>query len=96
MIYTGTTDSVLFEYWFENALLKSIPQYSIIILDNASFHRQSALVTLAQSANCEVLFLPPYSPDFNIIEKFWACLKSKLRKIIPTHFCFYDALADCF
>ena len=96
MIYTGTTDSTLFEYWFEHALLKSVPRYSIIILDNAAFHRKSALANLAQSADCEVLFLPPYSPDFNIIEKFWAWLKSRLRKILPIYSCFDDALLDCF
>jgi len=38
MVYSGTTDSVLFEYWFENALLKSIPSFSVIIMDNATFH----------------------------------------------------------
>jgi len=96
MIYTGTTDSVLFEYWFENTLLKAVPRYSIIILDNASFHRKSTLEVLAQSAECEVLFLPPYSPDLNIIEKFWAWLKSKLRKILSRHSSFDEALMDCF
>ena len=96
MVYTGSTDSTLFEYWFEHALLKSIPRYSIIILDNASFHRKSTLMTLTQTADCEVLFLPPYSPDLNIIEKFWAWLKSKLRKILPLYSCFDDALMDCF
>ena len=96
MIYSGTTDSTLFEYWFEYFLLKSIPRYSVIILDNASFHRKTALHTLAELADCEVLFLPPYSPDFNIIEKFWAWLKRKLRKILPSHSCFDDAVLDCF
>jgi len=96
MIYSGTTDSTLFEYWFEHALLKSIPRYSVIILDNASFHRKSTLAALAQLADCEVLFLPAYSPDFNIIENFWAWLKSKLRKILPEYSCFEDALMDCF
>ena len=95
MIYDGTTDSVFFEHWFEHALLKSIPKYSIIILDNASFHRKSTLHTLAAMAECEVLFLPPYSPDFNIIENFWAWVKNKLRDVLHMFDNFYDALVDC-
>ena len=82
MVYSRTTDSILFEWWFENALLKSIPRYSIIVMDNASFHRKGRLRSLAEEADCEVLFLPPYSPDLNPIENFWAWLKRKLRKIL--------------
>jgi transposase len=96
MVYSQTTDSVLFEYWFENALLKSIPKYSVIVLDNASFHRKGRLHTLAEETDCEVLFLPPYSPDFNPIEKFWAWLKRNLRKSLRFYACFDDALDSLF
>ena len=96
MTYDGTTDSVLFECWFEESLLKAIPKYSVIILDNATFHRKSRLHTLAEKAECEILFLPPYSPDLNPIENFWAWLKSRLRKILPFYDVFDDALTDCF
>ena len=68
MIYDGTTDSVLFEYWFEKMLLKSIPRNSVIVLDNATFHRKKRLQKIAEEAGCEIIFLPPYSPDLNPIE----------------------------
>jgi transposase len=96
LTYKGTTDCTLFEYWFESMLLKSIPEYSVIVMDNASFHRKSKLTELAAKKECEVLFLPPYSPDLNLIEKFWSWLKSRLRKILPLFDNFYDALMDCF
>jgi transposase len=96
MTYDGTTDSELFECWFEKMLLKSIPLYSVIILDNATFHRKARLHELAATHECEVLFLPPYSPDLNPIENFWAWMKSKLRKILPYFDDFDDALIDCF
>jgi transposase len=38
---------------------------------------------LAEACGCHILFLPPYSPDLNPIEHFWAWLKKKLRKILP-------------
>jgi len=94
--YEGTTDSILFEYWFENCLLKEVKSGSVIVLDNATFHRKSILPDLAKKKNCRVLFLPPYSPDLNPIEKKWAWLKQKLRKILPDFDSFDSALATCF
>jgi len=94
--YKGSTDSTLFEYWFETMLLKAAPEYSVFVMDNASFHRKSTLKELAAKANCEVIFLPPYSPDLNPIEKFWAWLKQKLKSVLFMFPNFDDALMDCF
>jgi len=96
MIYDGTTDSLLFEHWFEHCLLAVIPKGSYCILDNATFHRKSKLHALAQNAGCTVIFLPPYSPDLNIIEKHWAWIKRQLQKILPFYDDFMDALCACF
>ena len=96
MEYYGTTDSVLFEFWFENCLLKEIKPKSIIVLDNATFHKKSILPDLARRHNCEVLFLPPYSPNLNPIEKKWAWIKKTLRKTLPNFSSFELALACCF
>lgn len=94
--YGGTTDSVLFEYWFEHCLLKEIKSGSVIVLDNAAFHRKSVLPSLAEAYNCHALFLPPYSPDLNPIEKKWAWLKKRLRKILPEFLSFHDAICASF
>lgn len=94
--YNGTTDSILFEFWFENYLLKEVNRNSIIILDNATFHKKSILSELAKSKNCEVLFLPPYSPDLNPIELRWAWLMQKLRGILHFFSSFDEALWSVF
>ena len=94
--YGGTTDSVLFEFWFENCLLKEVKQGNIIILDNATFHKKSVLPDLAKRHGCEVLFLPPYSPDLNPIEKRWAWLKRKLRDTLQSYASFDEALRGAF
>lgn len=94
--YAGTTDSNLFEFWFKNCLLKEVHKKSIIILDNATFHKKAVLACLASSCDCEVLFLPPYSPDLNPIEKKWAWLKRKLRELLHDSISFRDALVASF
>ncbi|MBR8828862.1 MAG: transposase, partial [Gomphosphaeria aponina SAG 52.96 = DSM 107014] len=45
----------------------------------ASFHQSSKIKELIEKARCKLIFLPPYSPDLNKIEKFWARLKHYLR-----------------
>lgn len=94
--YSGTTDSTLFEYWFEHMLLREVSENSVIVLDNASFHRKEKLRVLAKQHRCSLLFLPPYSPDLNPIETFWAWLKRKLQALLPVYNTFDEALWDCF
>jgi len=96
LAYKGSTDSILFEHWFETMFLKAVPRYSVCVMDNASFHRKGVLRALAAAADCEILFLPPYSPDLNPIENFWAYLKQKLRSILHLFLNFDDALTHCF
>ena len=96
MIYDGTTDSVLFEQWFEHMFLSVVPAGSYCILDNATFHRKGRLRIMAEKANCTVIFLPPYSPDLNPIENYWAWLKNRLRKILKFNDDFLSALCSCF
>ena len=94
--YDGTMNSKLMEWWFETQLLKEIPRGSTVVLDNARFHRKTELRALAEKAGCFILFLPPYSPDLNPIELFWAWLKQKMRSILPDFDSFDDAITACF
>ena len=96
MIYDGTTDSLLFEHWFAHCFLPGIPSGSYCVMDNATFHRKEKLRALAQAANCCVEFLPPYSPDLNLIEPYWFWIKQRLRKTLHNYDSFMDALLDCF
>lgn len=94
--YNGTMDSRLFEFWFSSQLLPSLAPGTVIVMDNASFHSKNRLFSVAQNAGCRVLFLPPYSPELNPIELFWAWLKRFLRKILPSAPSFDDALCTAF
>ena len=76
--YGCNMNSRLFEFWFM-MLLKCVAVGSVLIMDNARFHRPDVLHVMARARGCYVLFLPAYSPDLNPIEKEWANLKAFLR-----------------
>jgi transposase len=84
MCFEGTCDTNLFNVWLKQELLPNLIQGQVLILDNASFHKSAETKTLIESCGCEILFLPPYSPDLNPIEKYWANMKIKVRELLPT------------
>lgn len=77
--FDGYTDSKVFNLWLEHCLLPQLKPGQVVILDNATFHKSSKTQELLTSAECQLLFLPPYSPDFNKIEPQWANLKHGVR-----------------
>lgn len=94
--YDGTMDSLLFETWFTSMLLPCLPKNSVIVMDNAAFHRKSRLIPVTQKEGHTLIFLSPYSPELNPIENFWAWLKRRLRNILSDFSSFDLALLDCF
>jgi transposase len=93
--YEGTMDSVLFEKWYETRLLPKLPAGTVIVMDNASFHRKSKLTEISERMGHRLIFLSPYSPELNPIEHYWSWLKRQLRKILHLHDSFDDALRYC-
>jgi transposase len=83
-VLNGACDSHVMDAYFSKILFPELPPKSIVVLDNASFHRASHVEELARERDIEVLYLPAYSPDLNPIEHFWAHLKGHLRKKLPT------------
>jgi isftu1 transposase len=94
--YTGTCDSHLFNFWLVNFFLPTLGPGYTLIMDNAAFHKSELTKTLITNARCQLLFLPPYSPDLNPIEKFWANLKAKIKKIIGKFETFAEAIDAAF
>lgn len=96
MIYTETMTSAFFEAWFLQELLPALSDKSVIIMDNARFHRMGRLAALAHERGHIVLPLPPYSPELNPIEKTWAHIKGYLRKVMKSFRDFDEALLSYF
>ena len=67
--------SDFFEPWFKKVLLPTLDKPSVIIMDNAKFHRVRNLNDLCKEQGHRLLPLPPYSPEYNPIEKTWAHIK---------------------
>ena len=78
--YQGTCNTDLFNFWVEHFLLPELSVGQVVILDNATFHKSLKTKELIESTGCRVLFLPPYSPDFNPIEIFWANFKRMVKE----------------
>ena len=79
MTFTAYCDSLLVETWFKKVLIPELKAHQVVILDNASFHRKAKLKDLLKTVDCELLALPPYSPDLNKIEHVWNSIKSIVR-----------------
>lgn len=78
--------------WIKTHLLPSLKPNNVVIMDNAKFHKPKEIRELIESANCFLLYLPPYSPDLNPIEKFWAKLKNKVKRIFPSITCLTSSI----
>ena len=76
--YSGTMKATVFEDWFENKLLSCLSKGHVIIMDNAAFHKKEVLYQIAKKYSQELIFLPPYSPEYNPIEHTWSSLKRKV------------------
>lgn len=73
-------DSDVFYVWLTEDLLPKTPPDSVIVMDNAAFHKRKDMIEAIENAGHIPEFLPPYSPDLNPIEHKWAQAKSVRRR----------------
>lgn len=74
-LFDGTCKAELFNLWLSTQLLPTLRPGSVIVLDNAAFHKSRTTLDLVRAAGSKLLLLPPYSPHFNPIEKLWGTIK---------------------
>ena len=80
MVLDGPINGDWFEAYVVQVLVPELRCGDIVIMDNLSSHKRASVRELIEAAGATLLSLPPYSPDFNPIEKAFARLKAMLRK----------------
>lgn len=79
--YQGGTNKDKFIDYLKNVLAPTLKDGDIVIMDNMRTHHAKAVRQVIDNLKINVIYLPPYSPDFNPIEKMWSKIKSILRKL---------------
>ncbi len=79
MSLAGAVDQAAFTVYVRELLCPSLRRGQVVVLDNLSAHKGTAVQALIEGAGCTLLFLPPYSPDFSPIELAFSKLKAVLR-----------------
>ena len=81
--HTGSVNAERLARFVREALLPCLKPGDTLVLDNARIHKAALLRPVLEAVGCDLLFLPPYSPDFSPIEPAWGKLKSDLRRREP-------------
>jgi transposase len=83
-IFQGSTDTTVFEEFIEQLVLTVCGPWprekSVLVMDNASFHRSKRIDQICSDAGVKLVYLPPYSPDLNPIEEFFAQFKAFVKR----------------
>ncbi|KAI7965747.1 hypothetical protein MJO29_001495 [Puccinia striiformis f. sp. tritici] len=84
LVQQGNMNRMDLEFFLDEILLPNMNAYpapnSVLVLDNASLHHGGMVADLCESYGVLLIYLPPYSPDFNPIEKVFSALKTNLKR----------------
>jgi transposase len=75
----AAVDGASFLSYIQEVLVPTLQADDVVVLDNLGSHRVSGIQEAIEAVGAKVLYLPPYSPDLNPIEKCWSKLKQRLR-----------------
>jgi transposase len=81
MVFDGATDTAAFVTFVEHSLVPLLTRGKVVVMDNLSAHKSPRVAELIQACGARVMYLPPYSPDFNPIEMAISKTKAMLRKL---------------
>ena len=80
MTINGAVDGDVFKAYVEQVLCPTLEVGEVVVMDNLPAHKVSGIGELIQARGAKLIYLPPYSPDLNPIEKCWSKIKTYLRK----------------
>jgi transposase len=77
----GATNGEVFETYVERVLAPTLRSAQVVVMDNLNAHKGERIKELIEERGCELVYLPPYSPDFNPIEEAFSKIKGLFRKV---------------
>jgi transposase len=80
MVVEGGTNGVVFEGYLREMLVPALGKGAVVVMDNLSAHKGERVRELIEGAGAHLIYLPPYSPDFNPIEEAFSKIKNLIRK----------------
>lgn len=86
LLIDGPMNRDTFEMYTAQCLVPTLRPGDVVIMDNLSSHKGAAVRELVESAQADLWYLPPYSPDLNPIEKLWSKVKAWLRRVMASTF----------
>ncbi len=92
MTMDDAMDAAAFKVYVSQCLVPELWQGAVVVMDNLPAHKVDAIAPLIEAVGARVLYLSPYSPEFNPIEHWWSQLKAFLRKFSPTTSAMVDTL----
>jgi transposase len=84
MTLNDSMDGAAFSVFIERCLCPQLWKGAVVVMDNLPAHQVAPILPMIESVGARVIYLSPYSPDFNPIELWWSQLKSFLRRCAPT------------
>jgi transposase len=95
VMFDGATDTLAFATFIDEVLVPNLKPNDVVVMDNLSSHKASCIRESIERVGARLLFLPPYSPDLNPIEKMWSKVKGLLRSAAKrTKETLWDAICD--
>lgn len=82
LIFQGSVTQELFVWWLRNSVIPQLRPDQVVVMDNASVHHGEPIQQLIKETGLVVIYLPPYSPDYNPIEQTFNVLKAWIRRHI--------------
>jgi transposase len=96
MVLDGPMNGDAFLAYIEQVLVPELAKGDVVIMDNLPAHKVTGVRQAIEGAGARILYLPPYSPDFNPIEMAFSKLKALLRKAAARTITeFWDVIANC-
>ncbi len=81
MTIRGAVDGLVFVAYLKEVLCPTLSEGDVVVMDNLPAHKVKMVRELIEGCRARLIYLPPYSPDLNPIEKCWSKIKTYLRAV---------------